>query len=131
MDGNQRESGSNPVLAHRFCTWEAKLFDRHSSLGVKAKENVHCSEKLLEGLTQGAWSLVSCCWSVEDLIKVDCVQAGGCSGAGLALRGEDGLGEGSGWVHGAGGAQSTQLWLRGSITWCQRSRTKAADRQYC
>lgn len=80
-------SGSNPASAPCFCTWEAKLFDRRSGLGVKVEETVHCSEKLLEGLTQGARSLTSCCWSVEDLIKVDCMRAGGCSGRAWPCRG--------------------------------------------
>lgn len=107
-------SGSNPASAPCFCTWEAKLFDRRSGLGVKVEETVRCSEKLLEGLTQGARSLTSCCWSVEDLVRVDCVRGGGCSGRPGPAR-EDGLGVGSGRVHGAGGAQSARLWSRGPI----------------
>lgn len=107
MGGNWTESGSNQALARCFCTWEGKLFHRHSGLGVKVEENVHSSEKFLEGLTQGCWSLTSCCWSVQDLIKVDCVTGGGGSGAGLALRRED---IGGGVRAGPRGGRSPEHW---------------------
>lgn len=68
---------------------------------------MHSSEKFLEGLTQGCWSLTSCCWSVQDLIKVDCVTGGGGSGAGLALRRED---IGGGVRAGPRGGRSPEHW---------------------